>query len=273
MMQVAGLFVYPIKSCRGIALERAEVTPTGFAWDREFMLVDRQGMFITQRKYAQLACIQVEIQADRLVLSAGDGTFTLQPTFDGEKRTVEVWGDRTVAIDQGDAVARWFQDNLQLPADLQVRLVRQSCDRVRLVNPNYQVREGDRVSFADSLPFLLTTTASLADLNRRLAQPIKMDRFRPNIVVETSEPFAEDGWKQLQIGDLLFHAVKACDRCIVTTTDQSSGMRDAAKEPLRTLAQFRQPIPGKGIFFGQNLISHTLGWLQVGESVTITALE
>lgn len=280
-MRVTSLFVYPIKSCRGISLDRAEATPTGFAWDREFMLVDQKGKFISQRQYAQLARIQVQLQNDALVLSVEDSdlpAFTLNPTLSGTQLEVDIWRDRTVAIDQGNEVANWFEKSLQLTG-VQLRLVRQSPDYPRLVDPDYATRQSDRVSFADAFPFLLTTSASLADLNQRLAKAypnapksVPMNRFRPNIVVETEVPFAEDRWQVVQIGNLVFDIAKSCARCLVTTTDQFSGERDADKEPLKILSQFRQAPQSREILFGRNLIAQTAGTLEVGAAVTVQAI-
>lgn len=276
-MNVIGIFIHPIKSCQRLELEQAEVTPKGFTGDREFMLVDRNHQFMTQREYPQMARIQVQFSDDVLFLSVNDETIQplkLIPNWTGNLQPVQIWRDQTQAIDQGDEVAVWFQTALQLKDHQTCRLVRQSPQHIRRVNPKYAVKSENAVSFADGYPFLLTNTASLDELNRRLQlvypdeqKIIPMIRFRPNLVVDTTEPFLEDGWKLIQIGEVVFQVVKPCDRCIVTTTDQSSGRRDQLKEPLKTLATFRrQP---NGILFGQNLIPQNTGTVRQGDEVQI----
>jgi uncharacterized protein YcbX len=130
------------------------------------------------------------------------------------------------------------------------------------VDPAYG-RPGDRVSFADGFPLLVVNTASLEDLNARLAQPVPIARFRSNLVVSGAAPWAEDGWRSLHVGHIAFRAVKPCTRCIVIATDQNTGARAPDREPLRTLATFRPDAGGRALF-GQNLVPDTLGRLAVG---------
>jgi uncharacterized protein YcbX len=262
-MHVSDLYIYPIKSCRGLQLSRVEVTPKGFRWDREMMLVDVKGKFLCQRQHPRLATVEVQLEEDRMTLVAGDRSLTFQPSLKGEKMAVEVWADRTMAIDQGDKVARWFERVLDWPC----RLVRQSPDEIRLVDPNYAGNSATPVSFADGYPILLTNTASLADLNDRLAEKIPMGRFRPNLVIESDRAFIEDTWKAIAIGQISYSLVKPCSRCLVTTTDQQTGERHPTTEPLKTLATFRH-FPG-GVMFGENVIPQQTGTIQVGDRVEI----
>ncbi|MDY6785474.1 MAG: MOSC domain-containing protein [Cyanobacteriota bacterium] len=273
-MNVTGVFIYPIKSCRGIELKEAEVTPKGFAWDREFVIVDEKGKFITQRQYSQLAKVRVCIEKNDIALSLEDDsiqTFQFTPNLGGKQINVEIWRDRVVGIDQGDRVAQWLQLALNLKGDF--RLVRYSPYRPRPVNPKYATRKDNSVSFADGYPFLLTNTASLDELNRRLeaaydgnSQAVPMNRFRPNIVVDGDEPFAEDNWDAIQIGETIFDLVKPCDRCIIITTDQSNGKRNSLQEPLKTLSTFRR-FSQAGILFGENMIPRNVGLVRVGDRV------
>ncbi|MEB3160548.1 MAG: MOSC N-terminal beta barrel domain-containing protein [Synechocystis sp.] len=273
-MQVSGLFIYPIKSCRGIALERVTVLEKGFAYDREFMLVDEQGNFLTQRQYPRLATIQVSLSPTHLHLStANHHPFSLPLTVTGTEKPVTVWRDRVIALDQGDQVAEWFQQALGL--DQSVRLVRQSPDYPRPVDPNFRPQADNTVSFADGFPILVTNTASLAELNQRIAtnqgQPVGMDRFRPNLVIQGDRPFAETDWQRLQIAQVQLDLVKPCSRCIVTTTDQHTGDRREEKplaDPLATLSQFRN-VPGQGILFGENAVPHRLGDIALGDRVMV----
>ena len=227
-MIVSEIYVYPIKSCQGIKLKQAEVTSKGFLWDREMMVISKRGKFLTQRQFPQLAKAQIILEGDRISLSTEDNSLepiTFTPTFNGAEIAVEIWRDNTVAIDQGDEVAAWFHCLLELDKDKECRLVRQSA--IRKLRHKLAFKEENPVSFADGYPFLLTATASLAELNRRIAETyqenapvITMDHFRPNIVVETETAFEEDNWKVIQLGDLKFAVVKPCSRCIITTIDQ-----------------------------------------------------
>ncbi len=273
-MNVTGLFIHPIKSCQRIELEQAEVTPKGFVWDRELMIVNQQHQFITQRDYPQMAKIRVKLETEIMSLSIEDESlepFVFTPSLTGNPLQVKIWRDNTIAIDQGDEVANWLHRALTLPAEQTCRLVRQSPQNIRLVNANYAPRSEDQVSFADGYPFLLTNTASLAELNRRILEnnsvdlDIPMIRFRPNFVINSETPFIEDQWKLIKIGEVYFDVVKPCDRCIVTTTDQFTGKRDEFKEPLKTLSTFRRQLGG--VMFGQNLIPVNTGVIYKGDSV------
>lgn len=271
-MIVSELNIYPIKSCRGIPLERAEVTPKGFVWDREFMLIDSKGKFMTQRQYPLLATVQIQILEDTFLLSSST-SLTFKPTFTGREIAVEIWRDRTVAIDQGDEVAQWFQDVLGIKN--KCRLVRQSPTQIRAINTKYATQEKEPVSFADGYPFLLTNTASLDELNRRIkdtypnqSQEVIMNRFRPNIVINSDRPFIEGDWKLIQLEKVKFALVKPCSRCIITTTNQLTGERNPLGEPLKTLSTFRRFGNG-GIMFGENMIPKTTGVVTVGDRVEI----
>ena len=275
-MIVSELYVYPIKSCQGIKLQQAEVTPKGFLWDRELMVVTRRGKFLTQRQFPQLAKAQITIDGDRISLSTEDNsleTLTFTPSLEGTEIAVEIWRDNTVAIDQGDEVAAWFHRLLELDQDKECRLVRQSV--IRKVRHKLTFKEENPVSFADGYPFLLTATASLAELNRRLVETyeeaapiIPVNHFRPNIVVETETAFEEDNWKVIRLGDIKFAVVKPCSRCIITTIDQKKGTKNPLKEPLRTLGSFRQ-FGDQGVMFGENMVPYREGILKVGDKLEI----
>ncbi|MBE9114345.1 MOSC N-terminal beta barrel domain-containing protein [Lusitaniella coriacea LEGE 07157] len=275
-MHVTGLFIYPIKSCRGIQLQQAEVTPKGFMWDREFMVVDEKGLFLTQRKHPNLARVNVQIEGDYISLSTDENRvppLQFQPTSNGKAIEVTVWRSHLRAIDQGDAVAAWFQTVLNTQENF--RLVRQSPDDPRFVNPKYALQGNETVSFADGYPFLLVNTASLANLNQRLerayqndSQTVPMNRFRPNIIVDTDLPFAEDTWDSIQIDRVIFDLVKPCDRCIIITTNQTTGERNPNREPFKILSSFRS-VPKAGILFGENMIPRNTGILKTRDRVEI----
>jgi uncharacterized protein YcbX len=262
-MHVSDLYIYPIKSCRGIQLSQAEVTLKGFRWDREMMLVDAKGKFITQREYPQLATVSVTITGDNFSLKTAQDSLTFQPSLTGKKLAVQVWRSQTIAIDQGEEIAQWFENILNIPC----RLVRQSPDYLRPVNPEYAGNDHTPVSFADGYPILLTNTASLEDLNQRLVEPVPMNRFRPNIVISSDRAFSESSWQKIAINQTIYSLVKPCSRCIITTTDQETGMRNSQMEPLKTLSGFRS-FPG-GIMFGENVIPETTGIIKVGDTLAI----
>lgn len=260
---LSGLFVYPVKSCKGIALQQVQVDSMGPSWDRRWMIVDMNGRFITQRKYPKLALIDTKVTKEHLQL-----TIPHVPPFylplkngGGEELRVEVWNDFCRAIDQGDAVNKALSQYLEV----ECRLVFLPEDSIRPVDPKYARKESDHVSFADGFPFLVISEASLQDLNSRLETAVPMNRFRPNLVVSGCEPYEEDTWKAIKIGDLHFDLVKPCARCVVTTVDQSTGVKGL--EPLQTLATYRKRE--KGIMFGQNAIHSNQGMLKVGDQIEV----
>jgi uncharacterized protein YcbX len=258
---LSSLHVYPIKGCRGLAPTEWDVDELGLRHDRRWMIVSLTGEFVTQREEPRLALICPALERDTLVLRAPgmpDLALPLVPAA-RDRVKVEVWDDVTEGVPLGPEAAHWLGRFL----GALVRLVWMPDDVVRPTDPTYA--EGYRVSFADGFGFLLISEASLDDLNRRLATPLPMNRFRPNLVVRGTEPFAEDGWRTLRVGDLELDVVKACDRCLVTTTDQETGER--GKEPLRTLATFRQQ-DGK-VLFGQNLVHRGTGRLATGMAVEV----
>lgn len=276
MIIVTDLYIYPIKSCQGIKVSQAEVTSKGFLGDRNFMLVNAQGNFLTQRDYPLLATIEVRFEDNDftvMTLNHALSSFTFIPTLEGKEMKVKIWGDRTIAIDQGDEVANWFNKVLRLTGEAKCRLVKQSPHHIRPVDPKYISKSNQAVSFADGYPFLLTASASLEDLNNRLKatyphqnQTIPMNRFRPNIVIKTEQPFLESQWQKIKIGEVEFSLVKPCSRCIITTTNQETGERNQLKEPLLTLSSFRQ-FKNQGVMFGENMIPENLGIIKVGDWV------
>jgi hypothetical protein len=264
MIKLTEINIYPIKSCRGIGLASGKVTKKGFLDDHQYLIVDKYGKFITQRQKPVLAKIGIEIEKDQLILSFENDRFILNPILEGIIREVQVWGDRPFGIDQGDKVAHWLGQIL----GQECRLLKQSPHHPRIVDQKYAPRATDEVSFADGYPYLLTNTASLDYLNQKLSQPIPMNRFRPNLVVETDQAFIEDSWKTIKIGDVIFDLVKPCSRCIITTTDQFTGERNNLGEPLRTLSKFREMKKGQ-IMFGMNMIPQGSGIVNIGDEVII----
>jgi uncharacterized protein len=254
---LAAIHIYPVKSASGIALARCAVDDFGFRYDRRWMVTDESGVFVSQRDEPRLALLATALTADALVLAAPGMqplTVPLEPAR-SDREPVEVWNDRVDAERCGAAADEWMARFLGKPA----RLVRMPDDARRQVDRRF-AEPGERTSFSDGFPFLLIGQASLDDLNGRLAQPLPMNRFRPNLVVNGSHAFAEDQWARITFDDLTLRVVKPCARCVVTTTDQETAER--GHEPLRTLATYRTR-DGK-VMFGQNLIHEATGTLEVG---------
>ena len=256
--------MYPVKSCAGIALDAAPLHPTGLAHDREWMVVDPVGHFLTQRDAPRMALLGTALDATTLTLRAGDATLRLPVDHDGPLRQVMVWRSRVPAFDAGDAAAQLLSDFLGRPA----RLVRFDRRHARLSNRDWTGALQAPNFFSDGYPVLVASLASLADLNRRLAVPLPMDRFRPNVVLGGVGPWAEDAFGDIAAGDAGLRIVKSCTRCVITTTDQARGERDG-EEPMRTLKTFRHDAALRGVTFGQNAIVLRGGKLRVGQPVAL----
>jgi len=261
---VTQLNYYPVKSCAGHSVQSRQLDLKGLRDDRDYMVVDFEGNFLTQREFPRLSMIRPTIKDDVLELSApGMGPINIPRTYEGTRLEVAVWRDTCMAVSQGKEAGEWLTAYLGTVC----QLVRKAPDDIRLCDPAYATSETDQNSFSDAFPFLLISEESLEDLNNRMDFPVPMNRFRPNIVVSGGGAFAEDLWRQIRIGDITFDVVKACARCKTTTVDQMIGV--AGKEPLRTLATFRNR-DGK-TYFGQNLVHKQLGTLTVGTEVEIVA--
>jgi uncharacterized protein YcbX len=268
MTYLSGLFVYPIKSLGGIAVEEATVEMRGLKHDRRWMLVDEAGMFVSQREVAAMTGLGTAFVDGHLHIfvkkQPGESLcLPLDVRASGMVKTkVQIWSSRCSALQYPPEVNRWFSDIL----NRQLRLVYMPDTTRRRVDGRY-APAGQLVSYADGFPYLLIGEATLSDLQQRVGAEIPMNRFRPNLVVSGTEPFEEDSWSDFRIGDVLFRGVKPCARCIVPTTDQETGLRGA--EPLKTLAGYRKK--GNKILFGQNVVF--LGepgeTLRVGAAVTV----
>lgn len=262
--RLAGVFVYPIKSAGGVQLDVAQVASHGFELDRRWMLIDASGEFVSQRTVPRMALLSVEIHSDHLLVRAPgmpDLPVDIAPES-GRPVDARIWSDVCTALAVDEAADAWLSEFLQQP----VRLVHLPRMSLRRVDPGY-AEPTDVVGFADAFPFLLTSVASLADLNGRAGTRLPMDRFRPNLVVSGFEAFAEDAWSRIRIGDVAFRVVKPCARCSVTTVDQDTA--EVGKEPLRTLATYRR-VGGK-VMFGQNLIQDGEGRLRSGDRVEVVS--
>lgn len=265
---VSALTVYPVKGMRGIELESARLTQAGLAHDRAFMVVRRDGRFVTQRDCPTLALIGTALDDDGVTLSR-DGFGTLRVPFDredGDRVRTRVWKDPCEAVDQGAAASRWLSAALESPDPL--RLVAMAPGFRRPQGKADLLGAGTHTLFADAAPFLVANEESLEALNRELAargfDAVPMDRFRPNIVVRGLPAFAEHRaglWRGTGWALRLCHP---CERCIVTTIDQATALRHPQREPYRTLAEIN-PVPGSDSApaFGQNAVLHEGAQIEV----------
>jgi uncharacterized protein YcbX len=285
MPRISELFVYPVKSCAGIALREARLLATGLEYDRCWMVTDPHGAMLTQRAYPRMALIRVELGTEDLVLRA-PGMSELRTPLDAARldaaRRVQtsVWRDVAYGIDTGDASAAWFSDFLGIPA----RLLRFNPDEERIVDPDYTGSVGGATTlFADGFPLLVVGQASLDDLNARLtakgAPAIPIDRFRPNVVLTGLDAYEEDYVETLSIAgestaqqSMELQLVKLCARCPMPTIDQAKGAPDPdwPNEPSDTMSVYRaQPQRDGAITFGNNalVVNGAGGWLRVGQEV------
>jgi uncharacterized protein len=260
---VSSLIYYPIKACQGVEADSSCVERRGLEHDRRMMVVTSEGEFLTQREYPRLAWVASKLRNGMLELSAPNyESIQLGIQSSGTPWLVNIWKSKGVhAIDQGEEAASWFSDWL----GASVRLVHIADGYERLVNESYAVNNDDHTGFADGYPILLTSEEGLHDLNSHLEFPIPMNRFRPNMVVKGCEPFEEDTWNRIRIGDVELAVVKPCARCVVTTIDKET--LEQSKEPLKTLGKFRKHE--LGAIFGQNVIPLNRGRIRLGMTVEI----
>jgi uncharacterized protein YcbX len=266
VIKIDSLHLYPVKSCAGIELKRAQVTSRGLLFDREWMVVTPRGRFMTQRELPRLALVQTALRDDALQLSA-PGLPRLHLPLERRTRVepaeVTVWGDTVLANDEGDAAASWFGEHL----GRDVRLVRFDPARPRPTDPEWSRGQPGYSAFADGYPILVVARASLDELNSRLPAPLPMERFRPNVVLAGCAPFAEDSIASLASDTVRLRLVKPCSRCAITTVDQATG-EPQGDEPLRTLKSYRWDAGLRGVKFGQNAIVDGTGWLEAGALLT-----
>ena len=266
MLHLSALYRFPLKSGKGESLPQARLDKLGLEGDRRWMLVDEaSGRFLTQRadpKMSQLSALWNATGGLTLSAQGFEALDVAVPDPDTDLRGVTIWRDTLRVPDAGDAAADWLSRFVEKP----VRLVHVPLPRARTTEAGYG-RDDDQVAFADGYPLLLIGQASLDDISHKVGRPLDMLRFRPNLVIEGSEAFAEDGWKRIRIGDVEFRVVKSCSRCILTTVDPQTGVRDEQREPLATLMTYRKQE--NGTMFGQNLVNDSNGVLEVGMPVTI----
>jgi hypothetical protein len=260
-LTITELAIYPVKSMRQVPLESAVIDMGGLKHDRRWMVVDADNRMITQRQQSRLCLIQPELNDDGICLHAADlPDISVAIPNRSKTKTVSIWNDSCNAYDAGDKAGQWLSQFL----GLECRLVYFPEDEVRIVDQTY-AQQGDRTAFSDGFPMLLISQDSLDDLNMRLASPVPMARFRPNIVVSGCAPYAEDNWHRLKIGDLEMRIVKSCSRCVIPSIDIETAERTG--EPTKMLSSYRRQ--DNKILFGQNVVVDGEGDIKTGMMVEV----
>jgi uncharacterized protein YcbX len=261
-MHLSEIWIYPVKSLGGIRLTEAKTEERGLQYDRRWMIIDDNDVFITQRVFTKMALIDVELLPEGLKISyrpePGNAVIVPYQPISAEPVTVTVWDDVVEGVTVSEEADSWLSNTL----NQNLRLVMMPESSFRKADPRYAKNE-ENVSFADGFPYLVISQASLDDLNSRLAEPISMIRFRPNFVVTGTDAFAEDQWKNVTIGNLNFEVVKPCARCVLTTINPETAEKGA--EPLKTLASYRR-VNNK-VLFGQNMVVKDIGTIKEGDEL------
>ncbi|HEY9004482.1 MAG TPA: MOSC N-terminal beta barrel domain-containing protein [Ohtaekwangia sp.] len=261
-LKLSEIWIYPIKSLGGIRLSSAKVMEKGLQFDRRFMLVDNDGKFMTQRVFPAMALFKLSIQDTTLTVRHQQQSINIPvaPAINSPAITVQVWDDAVQAHEVSPSYSQWFSERLGISC----RLMFFPEEYERPVDPQYKVND-EHVSFADAYPFLIIGQASLDDLNRRLKEPVPMNRFRPNLVFTGGEPYEEDTWREFTVGQNTFVGVKPCARCVLTTVNQDTA--EKGTEPLKTLASYRNR--NNKIYLGQNLVAINHTSIQVGDTLSV----
>lgn len=262
-MEVLELHIYPIKSARGQQVKRFEITPQGPSGDREWMLVDENGRFLSQREFPKLATIETFLEPGSLTVGLGKMFFKISTKNNFSRTTkVNIWNDSVDAGLEPDLYSQGIGQYLGTSC----RLVRYAPFSHRRVRSTNEEAWNPEVRFADGRPLLLTNLKSLEELNSRLAVPVSMNRFRPNVVVNGTEAFEEDRWKRIRIGDVVLSQPKPSARCIIVNIDQTTGV-PSGPEPLKTLASYRRK--DRGVFWGVLWIPENIGSISEKDPVEV----
>lgn len=260
-LTLSEIYIYPVKSLGGISVTSALAEERGLKYDRRFLLVDENNMFMTQRDFPEMALLKLSFYENGFkVLNTKDGSHITLPFESDSHRiiSVQIWNDACSAVRVSQDVDGWFSNAI----DKKCSLVYMPDDEKRIVEKKY-INENHIVSFADAYPYLIIGQSSLDDLNTKLENPLSINRFRPNFVFTGGLPYEEDNWKDFQINNINFRAVKPCARCVITTTNQDTAERTA--EPLKTLSLYRK-IDNK-VMFGMNVICKNNGTVSVGDRI------
>ena len=254
---VKNIIIYPIKGLKGISVDMAVGEELGLQNDRRYMLVDDEGVFVSQREFPQMCLFDTAINKNNLRIRFESDEFEFNMTEStADYRRVSVWSSKLKAETVSEEIDNWFSERMHKKLSL-VKITDNYKRYKRLFVPPFKTH----VSFADGYPYLVLGTASVEYLNGKLHLPVLADRFRANILVETTKAHEEDGWQDYQIGKLRLKNIKPCARCTVITIDQESAIKSA--EPMKTLASYRKK--GNKILFGVNAVCLDEGRISVGE--------
>jgi uncharacterized protein len=266
-LTLSEIWIYPIKSLGGIRLKKARIMEKGIEYDRRWMLVDENGQFLTQRVLPQMSLFKLSIVGDKIIIvkknpAIKPDTIQLLISLESKGKTMHarIWNDNVDVTEVDPDISRWFTEQMGFTCSL----VSFPEHNRRLVDPNFNINN-ENVSLADAYPFLVIGQSSLDDLNTRLEDAVPMNRFRPNFVVTGGDPYEEDNWRNLRIGDNRFIGVKKCARCVLTTVNQDTG--EKGTEPLFTLSTYRKE--NNKVNFGQNLVAVDHKEVREGDSVIL----
>lgn len=260
-MNVSALFVHPVKSMRGIHYASAYASHQGLLHDREWLVTRQDGSFITAREFPQLLLLEATPIPGAIVLQAPDRSpIAAMTSVYTRSINTRVWKDAFCGYHGDRDVDAWLSDYLGCACQL-LWLGARSTRRQQTTEHG--------LSFADGYPYLLITEASLAALNAELANPIDARAMRPNLVIAGTKPYEEDDWQLIRIGECLFDVAKPCTRCVLTTIDPATGIRNTEGEPLKTLIRTRRRK--EGVCFGINLVLREEGMVRCSDDVEILA--
>ena len=267
--RISEIWIYPIKSLAGIRLKKTIVKQKGLQYDRRWMLVDNDGRFLTQREHPEMALFNVAITNGHLIVSTQTPVtdevvqfikLDLNAKVSGNFLKVNIWDDEVEAVEVNPDYSAWFSRQL----NSECRLVFFPEENRRDADPDY-ARNREQVSLADGYPFLIISQSSLDELNRKLKEPVSIERFRPNFVFADGLPHEEDSWKNFTIGSVSFKGVKPCSRCALITVNPETGERGT--EPLKELSTYRKK--NNKVYFGENLLARSDGEVNEGDLIEI----
>jgi len=262
---VSDIIIYPIKSLPGIHLTQTQVERRGLALDRRWVLTDNSFLFISQRKYPQLALLGIEMTENYLYIFQKDNPkSSIKIPFQAETadfQEITIWDDQVTGVRVNDKVDQWFSDFL----GFQCHLFYQPDNSIRPIDPKYSITGQEHTSFSDGYPILIIGEESLTKLNQKLSQPITMNRFRPNIIFSGGIAHDEDNWKLFSINSTKMAAVKLCARCNMININPINA--ESGKEPLQTLSHYRKT--NNKVLFGNNVVVLENGLIRLGDEIIL----
>ncbi|MXV15154.1 MOSC domain-containing protein [Hufsiella ginkgonis] len=266
MLRISDIFLYPVKSTYRLSVTESAVLPEGLAYDRRWAIIDRDHTVLTAREYPAMLGIRTRLSGHALEISTPDGagiSVTLNPPPE-ELVPATLFSNEVSGIRVGSLADQLISDHLGTDC----RLIFMDDTRGRIIPPKYNARATDKVSYADTSPVMILSEESVAELNGKLAQPVSVHHFRPNVVVSGCLPQEEESWKLVRIGDVILEANETCKRCVFTLIDPETHQKRADKEPLKTLAAYKKH-PRGGVSFGITLVPRSAGTIRRGDRIEI----